>query len=183
MEIIEKLSDITDDLKILKFNWIFSESLKGFKFSENVHTIYIITDNIKLSDIDFPKKLKILLIYQSCCDFMGVIFPDTLQKLHLRSSIIISTINLVLPPNLIELSSCGYDIKNLSFPKSLQSLELYNSGIYDLDFNHELHIIFDKHIDNPKFEFVKCDSDHDGTRWHYIYLKWPRSHFIKAARI
>lgn len=74
----------------------------------------------------------------------------------------------------------AYSINNLIFPKSLQILRLYDcTDILDYDFNHELHIITFVSINNPKFKLVQINI----IEHHYIYLKWLRSHFIKAVRI
>jgi hypothetical protein len=157
MPIIRELSDITDDLEELIFKDNFSETLRGFKFSENVHTIYMTNYN-DFTEIEFPKSLQKLI----------------LQLYNENNSII----NFICPPNLIELHLTHINIDNLIFPKSLQILGLYNIiGILDYDFNHELRIGTFVPINSPKFEFVQLDSH----GYHYIYLKWPRDHFIKAA--
>ena len=178
MTLITRLSDITDDIQDIIFDFGFLESLEGFKFSKNVYSIYI-NSHMDLSTIDFPEQLKKLYISTHCCDFINIKIPKGLYSLEIRifdfNALII---NLIFPPNLIELTLYGCIINNLIFPKSLQTLRSDAEDLLDYDFNHELNIITFFNIDNPKFELVKA---HDF--YHYIYLKWPRSHFIKEARI
>ena len=177
MSIIKKLSDITDDLEELMFDCLFSESLLNFKFSKNVHTIYI--SNKQIYNINFPEKLKRLYISGNMYNFARIVFPEKLQELSITLSSLDPIIGLVFPPNLIELSIFHNNISNLIFPLSLQRLNLSDNFIADHDFNHGLHITTIRPINSPKFEFIEQIN----YIWHYIYLKWPRSHFIKAARI
>jgi hypothetical protein len=176
MATIRRLADIRDDIDFLVFPWDFSESLVGFKFSENVHTIYITSGDVKLVGVELPNKLKTLYMSPNYNDFTGAIIPEDLQNLHIQfNGRPKPIIGLNLPPKLIELTLYGCKIDNLVFP-ALKILKINASDVENCDFNHELYIISRLPIRNHKFEYVKFD---DG--WHYIYLKWPKTHFIKAA--
>ena len=61
-------------------------------------------------------------------------------------------------------------------PEKLKILVLYYSMFKNYDLPHELSIISSYCIDDTKFEFVKLEDDNN--KFHYIYLKWPRSHLI-----
>ena len=160
---VKKLSDITDDMQIICMQFGFTESFENFKFSDNVHTLKLSYYDHPLNDINYPKNLKYLYVH---CG------PD-------RSNIQIMQFSQCTRLEKLILNYCTID--NLIVPENLKILVLYSSMFKNYDFPHELFIISSYCIDDPKFERVKLEDD--DNKFHYIYLKWPRSHFIKGARI
>lgn len=158
---VKKLSDITDDMQIICTEYTFTESFENFKFSDNVHTLKLSYYNRSLNDINYPKNLKYLQIH---CGLIN----QNIQMMKISSQ--------CTKLEKLILDHCIID--NLVVPENLKTLVLYSSMFKNYDnFPHELFIISSYCIDDPKFEFVKQDDD----KFHYIYLKCPRDHFIKAA--
>ena len=112
---------------------------------------------------------------------MEVEFPKTLQKLDL-DNYSFSLDGVIFPENLKELiiSKYKHSLVEVKFPEKLQKLDLYfySMSLDGVQFSHELTIIVDYLINDPKFELIKDNN----IEYYYTYLKYPRDHFIKHIK-
>ncbi len=130
-----------------------------------------------LTNVQFPDHLKLLNISNYTYSLDNVYLPENIIQFDLIYYK--SLINFKFPKNL-QILNLPYNniLDNIEFPEHLRELNLFNYAFpLNCNFSHELIIIIECIINDPKFEFIKnvCCAN------YYTYLKYPRDHFIKPC--